>query len=63
MRYSLCRIPQLNYAEDKQKSFSHENGNVRNNGQGKTPNKIHKRLKLGGGQLHDCSGVYTAVVM
>jgi hypothetical protein len=30
---------------------SHENENVRNIGQGETPNRNHKRLKLGGGHL------------
>jgi hypothetical protein len=36
---------------------NHENENVRNNGQGQTPHKTYKWLKLGGGQLYDRSSV------
>jgi hypothetical protein len=36
---------------------NHENENVRNIGQGETPHRKHKRLKLGGGHLYDCSNV------
>jgi hypothetical protein len=36
---------------------NHENENVRNIGQGKTSHRKHKRLKLGGGHLYDCSSV------
>jgi hypothetical protein len=36
---------------------NHENGNVHNIGQGKTPHKKYKRLKLGGGHLYDRSSV------
>jgi hypothetical protein len=36
---------------------NHENENVRNIGQGGTPNRKHKRLKLGGGHLYDRSSV------
>jgi hypothetical protein len=35
----------------------HENDNVRNNGQGETPPRKHKRLKLGGRHLFDRSSV------
>jgi hypothetical protein len=34
-----------------------ENENVRNIGQGETPHRKHKRLKLGGGHLYDRSNV------
>jgi hypothetical protein len=36
---------------------NHENANVRNIGQGEARHRKHKRLKLGGGQAHDPSGV------
>jgi hypothetical protein len=36
---------------------NHENENVRNIGQGETPHRKHKRLKLGGGHLHNRSSV------
>jgi hypothetical protein len=36
---------------------NHENENVRNIGQGETPHRKHKRLKLGGGPLYDRSSV------
>jgi hypothetical protein len=36
---------------------NHENENVRNIGQGETPHRKHKRLKLGGGHLYDRSSV------
>jgi hypothetical protein len=36
---------------------NHENENVSNIGQGETPNRKHKRLKLGGGHLYDRSSV------
>jgi hypothetical protein len=36
---------------------NHENENVRNIGQGKTPHRKHKKLKLGGGHLYDRSSV------
>jgi hypothetical protein len=32
---------------------NHENQNVLNIGQGETPHRKHKRLKLGGGQLYE----------
>jgi hypothetical protein len=32
---------------------NHENENVRNIGQGETPQRKHKRLELGGGHLYD----------
>jgi hypothetical protein len=32
---------------------NHENENVRNIGQGETPHRKRKRLKLGGGHLYD----------
>jgi hypothetical protein len=34
---------------------NHENENVRNIGQGKTPHRKYKRLKLVGGHVYDCS--------
>jgi hypothetical protein len=36
---------------------NHENENVRNIGQGETPHRKHKRLKLGCGHLYDRSSV------
>jgi hypothetical protein len=36
---------------------NHENENVRNIGQGETPHRKHKSLKLGGGHLYDRSSV------
>jgi hypothetical protein len=36
---------------------NHENGNVRNIGQGEIPHRKYKRLKLGGGHLYDHSSV------
>jgi hypothetical protein len=36
---------------------NHENENVRYNGQGKAQHRNYKRLKLGGGHVHDCSSV------
>jgi hypothetical protein len=36
---------------------NHENENVRNIGQGETPHRKHKRLKLGDGHLYDRSSV------
>jgi hypothetical protein len=36
---------------------NHENENVRNIGQGETPHRKHKRLKLGGDHLYDRSNV------
>jgi hypothetical protein len=36
---------------------NHENENVHNTGQGETPQRKHKRLKLGCGHLYDCSSV------
>jgi hypothetical protein len=36
---------------------NHENENVRNIGQGKTPYRKYKRLKLGGGHLYGRSSV------
>jgi hypothetical protein len=36
---------------------NHENENVRNIGQGETPHRKYKRLKLGGGHLYDRSSV------
>jgi hypothetical protein len=36
---------------------NHENENVRNIGQGGTPHRKQKRLKLGGGHLYGCSSV------
>jgi hypothetical protein len=36
---------------------NHENENVRNIGQGETPHRKHKRLKLGGGHLYYRSSV------
>jgi hypothetical protein len=36
---------------------NHENENVRNIGQGETPYRKYKRLKLGGGHLYDRSSV------
>jgi hypothetical protein len=36
---------------------NHENENVCNIGQGETPHKKHKMLKLGGGHLYDRSSV------
>jgi hypothetical protein len=36
---------------------NHENENVRNIGQGKTPHRKHKGLKLGSGHLYDRSSV------
>jgi hypothetical protein len=38
---------------------NHENENVCNIGQGETPHRKHKRLKLGGGHLYDRSSVWT----
>jgi hypothetical protein len=35
----------------------HENENVRNIGQGETPHRKYKRLKLSGGHSYDCSSV------
>jgi hypothetical protein len=35
----------------------HENENVRNTGQGETPRRKYKRLKLGGGHLNDRSSI------
>jgi hypothetical protein len=35
----------------------HENENVRDVGQGKTPHRKHKRLKLGGGHSYGLSSV------
>jgi hypothetical protein len=36
---------------------NHENENVRNIGQGETPHRKHKKLKLGGGHLYNRSSV------
>jgi hypothetical protein len=36
-------------------NHENENENVRNIGQGETPHRKHKRLKLGGGHLYDRS--------
>jgi hypothetical protein len=36
---------------------NHENENVRSIGQGETPHRKYKRLKLGGGHVYDCSSV------
>jgi hypothetical protein len=36
---------------------NHENENVRNIGQGETPHRKYRRLKLGGGHLYDLSVV------
>jgi hypothetical protein len=36
---------------------NHENENVHNIGQGETPHRIHKSLKLGGGHLYNRSSV------
>jgi hypothetical protein len=36
---------------------NHENENERNSGQGETPHRKHKRLKLGGGHLYNRSSV------
>jgi hypothetical protein len=36
---------------------NHENENARNIGQGETPRRKYKRLKLGGGHVYDCSSV------
>jgi hypothetical protein len=46
-------------AEIKQ---NHENGNVRNIGQGEPRHRKYKRLKLGSGQAYDRSSDKTAVV-
>jgi hypothetical protein len=40
---------------------NHDNENVRSIGQSEAPHRKYKRLKLGGGQAHDRSSVYTAV--
>jgi hypothetical protein len=37
---------------------NHENENVRNTGQGDTPHKNYKRLKLGSGHVHDRRSVF-----
>jgi hypothetical protein len=37
--------------------YNNENENVRNIGQGETPHRKHKRLKLGSGHLYDRSSV------
>jgi hypothetical protein len=37
--------------------LNHENPNVRAIGQGEARHRKHKRLKLGGGQVYDHSGV------
>jgi hypothetical protein len=37
--------------------LNHENPNVRAIGQGKDRHRKHKRLKLGGGQVYNCSSV------
>jgi hypothetical protein len=34
---------------------NHENVNVRNIGQGEARHRKYKRLKIAGGQVHDCS--------
>jgi hypothetical protein len=36
---------------------NHKNENVRNIGQGKTPHRKYKRLKLGGGHVYDRSSL------
>jgi hypothetical protein len=36
---------------------NHENENIRNIGQGDSPHRKHKRLKLGGSHLYDRSSV------
>jgi hypothetical protein len=36
---------------------NHESENVRNIGQGETPHRKYKQLKLGGGHLYDRSSV------
>jgi hypothetical protein len=36
---------------------NHENANVRHIGQGEPHHRIHKRLKLGGGQAYDRSSI------
>jgi hypothetical protein len=42
---------------------NHQNGNVRNIGQGETPHRKHKRLKIGDVHLYDRSCVYTTAVV
>jgi hypothetical protein len=46
----LCR-------EQAEIIHNHENENVRNIGQGETPHREHKGLKLGGGHLYNRSSV------
>jgi hypothetical protein len=41
----------------RQVEIVHNHENVRNIGQGETPHRIHKSLKLGGGHLYDRSSV------
>jgi hypothetical protein len=36
---------------------NHANENVRYNGQGEAQHRKHKRLKLGGSHVYDCSSV------
>jgi hypothetical protein len=45
---TLCR-------KNAQVRRNHWNENVGNSGQGKAQHKIHKRLKLGGGQAYESS--------
>jgi hypothetical protein len=41
--------------------LNHDNINVRNIGKNEAQRREHKRFKLGGGQAHDRSSVWTAV--
>jgi hypothetical protein len=41
---------------------NHKDENVRNIGEGKTPHRKHKRLKLGGIHVYGHSSVYTTMV-
>jgi hypothetical protein len=49
VEFFVRSVPRL-YDEDHR-----ENPNIRGIGQGKARHKKYKRLKLGGGQAHDCS--------
>jgi hypothetical protein len=46
------------YRRQADSIHNHENENVHNIGQGETPHRKHKRLKLGGSHLYDHSSVY-----
>jgi hypothetical protein len=59
-KFHTLTTTQQNYAEI---IYAHENENVRNIGQGETPHRKQKRLKLGGGQLYDRSSVWTTAVV